>query len=449
MESFISDARNVIDGSILDIKERIVLLRNMTMFILTIQLDSVEGNSKKRKDTIVRESASKDKKTKDRVEIWLNKASFNRYYLSYLKRGLINYLKTGNLEESSFDYKAREEDLLFCTDILKEGGTLENVLEEISKIEKPSSVMFSDETIKEIMKGIKYTLELAERKVSFLISNGVIEKSFFETDLEMWAYRTIFMKEGVTDIVYLINYLRQSVMNHALNMLDAATAQKRYNGIIKVNDEKNAKAEYVKIESSLTDEIAITYKDNVKVWHDDSLYKYIKTSDLDEKIKSRIFTFLDIMSGKKVESFDRWLDMNNKKYPNDDIVLRDLAMNFLQLYEYMDILKNAWEIVNDTYQSNGKQIVKKETYEEKVKRVKSFKSKDYIKEYVLAKELKVFSKEFIRFMEDNGVSEIMINALNDYELDDWLQAYKRIKKNDIKIMKELTESVNNDITTMR
>jgi hypothetical protein len=442
MESFLSDARNIIDGTSLSVKERITLVRNMTMYILTIQLDSVEGNLKKRKDTIVRESTLNDAEAKKRVEAWLNKANYNRYYLSYLKRGLINFIKTGNLEESSFDYKAKEEDLLFCSDILKEGGTLEQVMDILAKIPKPSSLMFSDDTIKEIIKSISYTIHLARQKVSFLINNKVIEESFFKTDLEMWAYRTMFSKEGVTDIVYLINYIRQAVMNHALNMLEAYTAQKRYNGIVKVNDEdSNVKAEYVKIESALTDEIKATYKDNKKITHDDSLVHYINTSDLDDSVKMKVFTFFDIMLGKKVESFDRWLEMNNKKYPDDDLELRELAMNYLQLYEYMGMLKNAWEIVYDTKQSKGKEIVKKETYEEKVKRVKSFKSKDYIKEYVLAKELRCFSKEFIQFMEDNGISEIMINALNDDELNDWLIAYKKIKRTDMKLMRVLAESI--------
>lgn len=441
MDSFISDARNVIDKTSLSIQDRLFLLRNMTMFILSIQLENVEGNDKKRKDTIVKESSLKDVEASKRVNVWLNKASYNRYYLSYLKRGLINFLKSGNLEESSFDYRAREEDILFCYDILKESGILKEVLKELEKVPKPSSVMFSDDNIKSILKSLEYTFHLAKQKVSFLINNGVFEESFFRTDLEMWAYRTIFSKEGVTDIVFLINYIRQAVMNHALNMLDAATAKKRYNGIIKVSGDSNVNAEYSKIESKLTDEIAATYKDNKKHVYDDSLIKYIGTSDLKGSIKTKIFTFFDIMFGRKVDKFEEWLKMNNKKYPDDDLELRELAMNYLQLYEYMGMLKNAWEIVNDTKQSKGKEIVIKETYEDKVKRVKAFNSKDYIKEYVLAKELRHFSKEFIKFMQENGISEIMINALNDEELDDWLQAYKRIKRNDIKIMKALTETI--------
>lgn len=441
MDSFISDARNVIDKTSLSIQDRLFLLRNMTMFILSIQLENVEGNDKKRKDTVVKESSLKDVEASKRVNVWLNKASYNRYYLSYLKRGLINFLKSGNLEESSFDYRAREEDILFCYDILKESGILKEVLKALEKVPKPSSVMFSDDNIKSILKSLEYTFHLAKQKVSFLINNGVFEESFFRTDLEMWAYRTIFSKEGVTDIVFLINYIRQAVMNHALNMLDAATAKKRYNGIIKVSGDSNVNAEYSKIESKLTDEIAATYKDNKKHIYDDSLIKYIETSDLKESVKTKIFTFFDIMFGRKVDKFEEWLRMNNKKYPDDDLKLRELAMNYLQLYEYMGMLKNAWEIVNDTKQSKGKEIVIKETYEDKVKRVKAFNSKDYIKEYVLAKELRHFSKEFIKFMQENGISEIMINALNDEELDDWLQAYKRIKRNDIKIMKALTETI--------
>ena len=261
----------------------------------------------------------------------------------------------------------------------------------------------------------------------------------------MWAYRTIFSKEGVTDIVYLINYLRQSLMNHTKNIIDSATAQKRYNGIIKISGTNNVNAEYIKIESKLTDEIASTYKDNKKIIHDDSLIRYINTSDLDNEVKNKIFTFFEIMLGNKVPEFDKWLEMNGKEYPEDDGVLRELAMNYLQLYEYMGMLKNAWEIVNDTKQSAGKKIVKKESFEEKVKRVQSFKSKDYIKEYVLAKELRHFSKGFVSFMEDNGVSAVMINALNDDELEDWLQAYKRIKKNDTKITKALIDSLNTEV----
>ena len=440
-DSFLSDARDIIDKTTLTVPERIILIRNMTMFVMSVQLDSVSGNNKKRKDTIVKESASKDEKALQRVNDWLYKASYNRYYLSYLRRGLINYLKTGNLEESSYDFRAKEEDILFCTDILKEGGTLEQVLTLVNKIPKPSSVMFSDENIKEIMKSLEYTFYSAKQKVSFLINNGVLEDRFCKTDLETWAYRTIFSKEGVTDIVYLINYIRQAVTNHSLNIMYAATAKKRYNGIVKVNNENNVKAEYSKIEVSLTDEFASTYKDNKKYIHDDSLITYINTSALPYEVKVKIFTFFDIMLGHKVESFDRWLEMNNKKYPDDDLALRELAINFLQLYDYIGMLRNAWEIVYDTTQSKGKEIVVKETFEEKVNKVKAFKSKDYIKEYVLAKELRVFSKGFISFMEDNGISKIMINALNDTELDEWLQAYKKIKKDDINLMKALTETI--------
>ena len=291
------------------------------------------------------------------------------------------------------------------------------------------------------MKSLEYTFYSAKQKVSFLINNGVLEDRFCKTDLETWAYRTIFSKEGVTDIVYLINYIRQAVTNHSLNIMYAATAKKRYNGIVKVNNENNVKAEYSKIEVSLTDEFASTYKDNKKYIHDDSLITYINTSDLPYEVKVKIFTFFDIMLGHKVESFDRWLEMNNKKYPDDDLALRELAINFLQLYDYIGMLRNAWEIVYDTTQSKGKEIVVKETFEEKVNKVKAFKSKDYIKEYVLAKELRVFSKGFISFMEDNGISKIMINALNDTELDEWLQAYKKIKKDDINLMKALTETI--------
>lgn len=439
-DSFLTDARNIINKTMLSIQDRIILLRNMTMFVLSIQLDSVEGNDKKRKDTIIKEAALKDEVALKRVNDWLSKASYNRYYLSYLKRGLINYLKTGNLEESSFDYRAKAEDLLFCTDILKESNILEQILKELSKIPKPSSIMFSERNIKDIFEELEYTFYLSRQKVLFLINNGVLEYSYFRTDLEMWAYRTIFSKEGVTDIVYLINYIRQAIMNHTLNIIDSLTAKKRYNGIVKTKNEINAKQEYSKIETKLTDELISTYKDK-KVRDDYSLITYINTSDLDYNVKVRIFTFFDIMLGHKVEGFDKWLEMNGKKYPDDEKTLRELALNYTQLYEYVGMLQNAWEIVYDTEQSKGKQIVVKETYEEKVNRVKAFKSKDYIKEYVLAKELRHFSKGFISFMNDNGISEVMINALNDDELDDWLQAYKKIKRDDIKIMKALAESV--------
>ena len=79
-DSFLTDARNIINKTMLSIQDRIILLRNMTMFVLSIQLDSVEGNDKKRKDTIVKEAALKDEVALKRVNDWLSKASYNRYY---------------------------------------------------------------------------------------------------------------------------------------------------------------------------------------------------------------------------------------------------------------------------------------------------------------------------------------------------------------------------------
>jgi len=410
-DSLMLDIKNILYKSNLEDATRLSLARNMVLYVLMYQSSSpIEGQEKKRKDTIIRELVKSNEETSKKVDDWIYKAMYGRYYLSYLRRGLISFLKNGDLG-SSLVFKCSQEDLLFCLDILKESNMIDEIYSWVKTLKDPSPIFFSDRQLEDLMKKITYTIRVAKLKMSFLIKYAGMEESFLETELKMWAYRTFFIKEGTTDICYLVNYTRQSVSNHASNILYANTAKKRNGGLARSKDGgTNTNSEYEMITTPLTDDLLDVLKSHTsESFKDDSLKKYINSSDLSNEVKVRMFSFFDVMVGKKNKKFEQWVN-DSYGFPDDDLKLREYALQYFNLIDYLPILKNAYEIVNDC------SVVK----DHELNQAKVFLEKD---DFEKAKKMKIYSKEFIEFLKRKGFEESKILLIPMMQMDMLIKEY--------------------------
>lgn len=417
-DSLIADIKYILYKSNFDDSVRLSVARNMVLYVLMYQSSSsIKGQEKKRKDTIIRELVKNNPETLKKVNDWIYKAMYGRYYLSYLRRGLISFLKNGDIE-SSLVFKCSQEDLLFCLDILKESNMIDEIYSWVKTLKEPTPIFFSDKQLEDFMKKITYTIRVAKLKMSFLIKYAGMEESFLETELKLWAYRTFFIKEGTTDICYLVNYTRQSVSNHASNILYANTAKKRNGGLIRSKDgETNTNSDYEVVTMPLTDELIDVLKMHTsEFFKDDSLKKYINSSDLSDEIKVRIFSFFDVMLGKKNEKFEQWVS-ESYGFPNDDdLKLREYALQYFNLIDYLPILKNAYEIVNDY------SVVK----DHEVNQAKVFLEKDDFKK---AKKMQIYSKEFIAFLKAKGFDENKIILIPMSQMDMMIKEFYKKETN--------------------
>lgn len=403
------DVKEILYKSRLDAATRLSVARNMVLYVLMYQSSSsMPGQDKKRKDTIIRELVKEDADTLKKVNGWIYKAMYGRYYLSYLRRGLISYLKNGDIE-CSITFKCSQEDLLFCLDILKESNMIDEIYSWVRTLKEPSPIFFSDKQLDDLMKTqMSYTIKIAKSRMAFLVKYSGMEDSFLETELKMWAYRTFYLKEGTMDIVYLINYARQSVKNHASNIIYANTTQKRNCGLVRYSDGKdNINAEYEKATLPLTDELAETIKSNSR-FGDNSLREYIQSSDLEDDVKTRMISFFDVMVGKKNDKFEKWI--SSYGFPDDELKLREYALQYFNLVDYLPIMKNAYEIVNDCT------IVKDHT----LNQAKVFLEKD---EFEKARKMKIYSREFIEFLKIKGFDENKILLIPMEQMDMLIKEY--------------------------
>jgi hypothetical protein len=349
--SFLSDVRKVVYGTSLDGEGRLKLIRNMVLFVLGIEIE-IDEYSNKRKDSIIREQAKECEVAQLNVNKWIEIAQLNRYYLSYLRRGLINFLKTGDLNYSALSFRCNPEDICLCYDVLKEQRVLDAVINKI-KNENVKPVFLSDSSMKYIMKQIEYTIKISLDSVRFLTDNGVEERSFLETDLKIWAYRVMYLQDGTIDLVYLVNYLKQAVSNHCQNVRNRYTAQKRNSGLLKVNDEEGAKAEYTKISVPLTEELGqmLVAKDKVKK---DGVPEFVEKINFSKFDKDRLRRFFNIINGTPDPEFENWLDykqmrsqLENKQGNEYIDLLSALAVEFIGMSYLMPRIRDSWEVFHD------------------------------------------------------------------------------------------------------
>lgn len=433
---FVADVSHVMLGAELDGAERLMLARNMVIYITGLCFGKVNGNRNKRRDAVVREVATKDKKCLERVNGWMQKASFARYYLSYLRRGIVSYVITGDLDSSARNYRCEREDLLLVFDILNESSLLQQARTLSHKGGRPSSVMMSDADVQQVIGELDWDIRQSKNKIRFLVTAGVLEDSFVDTELKLWAYRTLYKREGVTDMVYLINYLRTAVSNAAQNIRIAYMADKRYTGLIKVSEDSddNVKAEYQPIVQPISPQIEATA--SVRCEFEPSfLEKTIEHCRMDDTSKSVVRRFFRIMLGEKDEGFEEWLDSIGTEYPDSIDELRDLVVQYLGMNACdmddespLTIMGELKATVKRSYgyDFNRKPVVSKpkKTYAQVVAMLAKIKADKFTRECVLAKELRMFSKEFLSFMADNGLSEFDTSALQDDELNDWVDSYR-------------------------
>jgi hypothetical protein len=286
---------------------------------------------------------------------------------------------------------------------------IDEIYSWVRTLKEPSPIFFSDKQLDDLMKTqMSYTIKIAKSRMAFLVKYSGMEDSFLETELKMWAYRTFYLKEGTMDIVYLINYARQSVKNHASNIIYANTTQKRNCGLVRYSDGKdNINAEYEKATLPLTDELAETIKSNSR-FGDNSLREYIQSSDLEDDVKTRMISFFDVMVGKKNDKFEKWI--SSYGFPDDELKLREYALQYFNLVDYLPIMKNAYEIVNDCT------IVKDHT----LNQAKVFLEKD---EFEKARKMKIYSREFIEFLKIKGFDENKILLIPMEQMDMLIKEY--------------------------
>lgn len=438
--SFVKDVRNMLFGTSLDADMRLKLIRNMSLFILGIEIDLPEY-ANKRKDSIVKEQARFCEVAEKRANNWIYKASLSRYYLSYLRRGLINFINTGDLNYSALNFRCNSEDLCLCYDVLKEQGNLSDVRAKIVN-EDVKPVFLSEKSIKYIMKQIEYTIKLNLDKVKFLTDNGVEERSFIETDLKLWAYRVMYIKDGVVDMVFLINYLKNALSNHCSNVRERYITQKRNTGLIKVNEESGAGAEYAKIVVPLSDELSdyLVSQDKIKK---DGVPEFVDKINFGESEKKKLKRFFGIINGDPDEEFEEWLRYREEKETLQTLEgnayideLSRLATEFIGMGYLMGRIRDSWEVFHDCKNLPSKQY----RYMQSLNEVLNMNIPLKIKCYVLVNKLKYYPDDFVDFLKSNklkieeisddkikGMSEIYYGNIAHKDQPYLIAALKKIK----------------------
>lgn len=412
--SFLADVRKVVYGTALNGEERLKLIRNMVLFVLGIEID-IEEYSNKRKDSIIREQAKDCELAQTNVNKWIETAQLNRYYLSYLRRGLINFLKTGDLNYSALNFRCNPEDICLCYDVLKEQRALNSVLNKI-KNEKVKPIFLSDSSMKYIMKQIEYTIKICLDKIRFLTDSGVEERSFLEADLKIWAYRVMYIQDGVIDLVFLVNYLKQAVSNHCQNVMNRYKAKKRNSGLQKTNDEEGARAEYTKISVPLTEELGQTLvaKDKIKK---DGVPEFIDKINFSKFDKDRLRRFFNIISGAPDPEFEEWLSYKNlssqleNKQGNEYIdLLSSLAVEFIGMGYLMPRIRDSWEVFHDCKNLPSKEY----RYMKSIEAILNMTIPIKVQCRALICGLKYYPDDFISFLKLNRKN---IEDLSDEEIN--------------------------------
>lgn len=385
----------------------------MVLFVLGIEIE-IEEYSNKRKDAIIREQAKECNVAQNNVSEWIEKAQLNRYYLSYLRRGLINFLKTGDLNYSSFSFRCNPEDICLCYDVLKEQKILNAVLNKI-KGENVKPVFLSDSSMEYIIKQIEKSVELNLRNVRFLTENGVEEKSFLEWDLKIWAYRVMYLQDGTIDLVYLINYLKQAISNHCKNVMNRYIAQKRNSGLIKTNEESGARAEYTKVSVPLTEELgqSLVAKDKIKKA---GVPEFIERINFNKYDKDKLKRYFNIINKVPDPEFEEWLSYKNmdsqleNKQGNDYIdLLSALAVEFLGMSYLMPRIRDSWEVFNDCKNTPPKAY----RYAKSVENILNMSIPIKVQCRALICGLKYYTDDFIQFLKLNHKN---IEDLSDTEI---------------------------------
>ena len=437
--SFVRDVRSLLFGTALDEEQRLKLIRNMTLFILGIELE-LDEYSNKRKDSIVKEQARFCEIAEKRAINWIEKASLSRYYLSYLRRGLINFINTGDLNYSASNFRCNLEDLCLCYDVLKEQGNLNVVRMKLTDEVKP--VFLSETSIKYIMKQIEYAIRSNLDKMRFITDYGVEERSFIETDLKLWAYRVMYIKDGVVDLVFLINYLKQALHNRCENIRERYKTQRRNTGLVKVNEEDGASAEYSKIVVPLTDELSeyIVSQDKIKK---DGVPEFINKINFEKREKGKLKRFFNILNGSGDEEFELWLSQRPEKKTLENLQgnayideLSRIAIDFIGMSYLMPRIRDSWEVFYDCKNLPPKSY----RYMEGLNYVLSSQIPMKVKCMVLVNKLKYYPDDFVYFLKSNGkvvdeisdetineMSEIYYGKLTSKELMLYMATTKRIK----------------------
>ncbi len=417
---FINEINDIMYKSNLGIEDRLKLARNMIMYILGIELEFPEYKNE-RKDSIVKEQARECPLTESKVTDWLNRAEISRYYLSYLRKGLCAYIQTGDLDSSASCFRCYSEDIVFCYDIIKQFNILQRVREALDD-RKPNPVFLSDLSIDYIMKKASYTITKCLNSIRFLTTNGVVEESFVKMQLEVWAHRVIYIKEGMIDMVYLINIVNESISNKCSNIRDYYTSEKRNGGLVRTSDMdvKNQKAEYIKVCVPLTEELSdyITSRGNFK---SNGVPEFILSSDLPERDKSKLSKFFSIINGEECKDFESWLKLRGKeeillntKSSNDQIdKLSIMAQEFLEMDSLMPKLRLAWKMFYNTsrvYDSNYR-------LKTNIEKINESTLKNSTKGYLLVTKLKSYPEDFINFLKLNNKNPMEVDCI------EWARAY--------------------------
>lgn len=429
--SLLNEVSEIFYNSDLNIDDRIKTVRNMILFILNVEINFDEYDNK-RKDAIIYEQA-RGKNVGKKLKEWVRRAELSRYYLSYLHRGLIYFLKTGNAEEASEMFKCGNDDIWFCYDVLKSTNILEKTIDEIKDIEV-EPIFVSDASIQYILSKCSYTINVCMKKVLFLTSNDVVDEHIYKSDLELWALRIIYLKEGMTDMVYLINIVNQSVTNHNNNLIRYYTRNKRQgtNGLIRNKEGANGNvdAEYTKVNVPLS-EVEETLSTKIQLNKYKEILNYINESSLEQDTKKKINDYFSIIAGNKNKGYEDWLKQSGKEKELEEIKgktqldkeneIIDKENAFAKEYlnindDISNIMKNAYEIVLGRNIPNRKYLDK--VFIKKIQSITNINDK--AKSYLIAMKCKMYSEEFISFLKLNGTS---IVALDEAMLERMLGAF--------------------------
>ena len=418
--SFLADVRKVVYNTKLDSEARLKVIRGMILYVLGIEVD-LEDCKNSRKDSVIREVAGKCEQAKANIDEWIDRAQLSRYYLSYLRRGLINFLKTGDLNYSALSFRCNPEDICFCYDVLKGQKCIEDVLNRVKK-ENVKPIFLSDSSMQYVMKQIEYNIHQNLSNIRFITDNGVEEKSFIEMDLKIWAYRVMYLKDGVVDLVFLVNYLRNAISNRCKNIIGYYKAEKRNSGLEKTNEEDGAKAEYKKITVPLTEELgeALVARDKIKK---DGVPEFVEKINFNKYDKERLKRFFKIINGEEDQEFDDWLklkqmdkQLENKKGNEYIDLLSTLAVEFVGMSYLMPRIRDSWEVFHDCKNLPPKQY----RYMQSLDKILSMSIPTKVQCRVLITGLKYYPDDFVQFLKLNKKS---VEDLSDTEIQKQVDIY--------------------------
>lgn len=254
----------------------------------------------------------------------------NYYMLTKFWRGVWWYTITGDMSEASTKYNVSMSDLE-----LAEKYMSYQCLEKLINIDKSEceKTMSDKERLRLLNILMPYINNIARRKLTFISKyDSALGMQDFAADLITEAIRIINHYDYLNELM-LLNYARRSVHNKVMNIIGYRNTQSR-NRLIKVeneneNEDNDSENKSKSISITMYQNTVYSMDKMLETNDTDENYSYMdylsddSPSQLDEAISTDIIesisanltpnevTFINIVSGKYDEEFEKYVVSNN------------------------------------------------------------------------------------------------------------------------------------------